>query len=316
MQSSTRDGALVSLLIIVLVGAVGQITIGGITRVTGSGDGCPDWPTCFGKWIPPFEYHAIIEYGHRSFGVLLGLSIIVACWRVYVKHKSDKGLIRLCFTTLLLTIIVGLLGGAVVLNNLDPGIRTLHLMLAQIIVFLSVLSLVSATNSRTNNPQTVGKWLYWSVIKTHKKNLTNLVISGSLILLTILSGSYAVWSQAGFYCTSWPLCGRGPFIPDEFLGWVHMLHRILSLISVVFTAYSIHQLFRGKRISKLIIRFSIAGLALIVLQVFWGLLLPLTYFSEWSRAGHLSIATLIWTVLVFLIALMLKPIPKHKKSLD
>ena len=315
MQSSTRDGTLVSLLILVLVGAVGQITIGGITRVTGSGDGCPDWPTCFGEWIPPFEYHAIIEYGHRSVGVLLGLSIIVVCWRVYFKHKTDKTLVRLCFATLFLIIVVGLLGGAVVLNNLDPAIRTLHLMLAQIIVFLSVLCFVSATNSRTSNPQTECKWLYWSVSKKHKKNLTNLVISGSLILLTILSGSYAVWSQAGFYCTSWPFCGRGPFIPNEFLGWIHMLHRILSLISMVFAAYSIHQLFMGDRVNRIITRFSIVGLVLIVLQVFWGLLLPLTYFSEWSRAGHLSIATLIWTVVVFLITLILKPIPKNEKVL-
>ena len=136
------------------------IMVGGFVRAAGAGLGCPDWPKCFGYWLPPSEASQIaakgfdpalfnptlmwIEYGNRLVGVAIGF-LIFATTVVAVRRYRHVG--RVVWPTVAAFVLVlfqGWLGGQVVALELEGWIVSVHLVLALVIVILLLYATVCA----------------------------------------------------------------------------------------------------------------------------------------------------------------------------
>jgi cytochrome c oxidase assembly protein subunit 15 len=127
------------------------ILVGGLVRASGAGLGCPDWPRCFGSWIPPASAAELppgfapsqfnptlmwTEYLNRLLGVSVGLFILAATVSAWRHHRHEPKVLWPTVAALLLTGFEGWLGGRVVAADLAPWIVTAHLIVALVIVSL------------------------------------------------------------------------------------------------------------------------------------------------------------------------------------
>ncbi len=135
------------------------IAVGGLVRASGAGLGCPDWPRCFGSWIPPASAAELppefdptqfnptlmwTEYLNRLLGVSVGFAILgatIAAWR---HHRRVPRVVWPMVVAVLLTGFQGWLGGRVVAHELAAWIVTVHMLVALVIVQLLVWATVES----------------------------------------------------------------------------------------------------------------------------------------------------------------------------
>ncbi len=153
-QSATRQTRLVSRLPgvqyhhvsgVTLVVTYAVMILGSYTGAIGAGLSCPDWPTCYGTWIPfltpevvasspytPLQIFA--EWAHRGLAMTAGFLILgtaLAAWRT----RSESRLVTWsALVALALLPLQVVLGGLTVTEKLAPAVVTSHLATATIIL--------------------------------------------------------------------------------------------------------------------------------------------------------------------------------------
>ncbi|MBV9356887.1 MAG: COX15/CtaA family protein, partial [Chloroflexi bacterium] len=114
------------------------IVMGAVVRVSDSGLGCPDWPTCYGSFVPPPDLHAWIEWTHRSVSAVASVLMLATTLAAWAWRRSDRLILVMATLVPVLLPIQILIGRIVVLLELPAMAVLVHLGFALVILALLV----------------------------------------------------------------------------------------------------------------------------------------------------------------------------------
>ena len=261
------------------------IAVGGLVRATDSGLGCPDWPRCFGKLVPPAELHAWIEHSHRlvaSVVMVLVAWLVVAAWRT----GQDKVVRRAAVAALVMVLAQALIGAFVVWWKLRADSVTLHLATA-----LALVALLIFIDFRARWPSDRSRR------SGQDRGFVRLVAAAAgLLYLQMLVGSTVTGHQAGL---AYPL---GVLLPDLGPGVarVQLAHRTLAALVAVVVAAVWVAARRTQRAHPTVTRLAGYATGLVAVQIGLGVANVANRLSALTVVPHLAVGALLWGTMVAL----------------
>lgn len=296
-------------LLVGLIMLIGQVILGGITRLTGSGLSITRWDIITGvipplnaeEWLKAFElyketpqFHKINssftvkdfkfiyfwEYFHRLWVRSLGFIFLIPFILFVVRKKIDFYLIKRLLLVVLLTILTASAGWIMVQSGLvnRPWVNAYKLTIHFILAILVITAMV----------KTVADVYAFSSQKIIVKKSIVSITLGVTFLQLIFAGLMA-GMKAGLYYPTWPDM-NGKFIPNVLLkssnwNWGNMLnydsylfapafiqftHRILAYLLGGLTIYLFYKL--RTVVEKNAKKWLLSSLILVLVQIIVGIL--------------------------------------------
>jgi protoheme IX farnesyltransferase len=268
------------------------VTIGVVVRATGSGMGCPDWPLCHGRLIPPIDdYRAWIEWIHRSVAALVGFLVLGLAIVAMRDHRDRSSLLWPSLGAALLVGFQAWLGRETVrLGNSGESV-TAHLAAAMALVGLLVFILV-----RSLYPARIGG-------RGASQRFTILAAFGALcVFALLLFGSNVTATAQWFAFPDWPLM-NGSFLPPLSDGTTaHVLHRWVAIAVGLIVAAVAVAAWRTQRANRLVVGLALAAAVLFPIQAVIGGLQILTDLAAWTQTLHVALGAVIWAAMSGLVA--------------
>ncbi|MFB8386054.1 heme A synthase [Microbacterium sp. NPDC055910] len=121
------------------------IGTGGAVRLTGSGLGCPTWPTCTADSLvptPEMGIHGVIEFGNRTLTGLVGILALIVVVLVWRMRRSRRDLFVLALIVVGGVVAQAIVGGITVWTGLNPFIVGFHYIASVVLVCVTTAFLV------------------------------------------------------------------------------------------------------------------------------------------------------------------------------
>jgi cytochrome c oxidase assembly protein subunit 15 len=237
---------------------LGQMVLGAMVRAHDAGLACPDWPRCFGVWLPEMDFEIAHEVGHRAVAGLVSLGLLMGTLLVTLRTPFARGrmgwLLALAWTLLGVQVV---LGGLTVLLRLEPWTVTAHLLMGS--AFCAIVM-----------------WIAWDLAEQTRPRLPRspasdrafaLVLAAAAVLVAqVTLGGIVSSHGAGLACASFPTCD-GASIAPSFAGLVgiqvmHRLNAVLLLLALGALVWTLRASPRQYALAWLALRLSVlqAGL--------------------------------------------------------
>ena len=168
--------ALASCLVLFVV-----ITSGAFVRLTGSGLGCENWPSCGSKPYPEQGFHAFVEFGNRMVA-LVGIVLTLATWLTsrWTSGLSGWGR-RAALGAFLVAIAQIPMGGITIALDLHPLAVMTHFLLGLAALGLALIAVLEAWSLRDGlAPPAGASWLRRIVTWVGLPSCMALVVTGAV----------------------------------------------------------------------------------------------------------------------------------------
>jgi cytochrome c oxidase assembly protein subunit 15 len=280
--------------LIALIALAFIVVTGGAVRVTDSGLGCTDWPTCeHNQFVASLDQpHAVVEFGNRIVTGAVSIAVIVAVLGSLLRVPRRRDLTWLSLGLVAGVIGQAVLGGVSVLFELAPPFVMAHFLLSMVLVLNAVV-----LEHRAGQPDGPPS----PIVDLGSRRLGRAMVAVAVAVLvsgTVVTGA---GPHGGDIKAS-----RLPFyLPD-----VARVHSVTAITLLILTLVTLWRLTR-RGASKEVDRRAQVLVAAILVQGAIGYTQYFTGVPPALVGLHILGATLVWiAVLRFYLGLWARPIER------
>ena len=270
------------------------IALGGIVCATQSGGGCPDWPGCYGRLIPPPQVNAVIEYTHRFVAALTTPLILAAAWFSWRRARTIRWLVRPMLVAIPFLVAVIVFGAFAVLTGLPTLVAVLDLSSALITAAL-VLTAAVVAFTRHADPTLADCFSASSGLAR-----LSLVTLGATFVLYV-SGILVAGRGSLTRCVGWPFWR---VLPDDLAGWPQVARLALAVFAALLIVWLVVQTWRARPAQTAQRRTAtLAGLAFLI-EMAVGVIMQTRGSTMLLLMTYVAAGTVLFAALVMLAALI------------